>query len=86
MFKKSASVIPNSPSFIHLDKIHKMTNKYYIQQLEKKYDDFLEKYCHLLLLYEDKIEDYLEIRDALTIQLHNITRKEKKCKNCVLIN
>ena len=73
IFKK----VPNSPSFIQINKIQKMTNKYYVQQLERKYDEFLEKYCQLLLLY-NIMDDYLEIRDALTIQLNNIQRNEDK--------
>jgi hypothetical protein len=69
--------IPNSPPFIDLNKIDKMINKHYVEQLEKKYDEFLEKYCQLLLLY-NIIDDYLDIRDALTIKLCDIERKNRK--------
>ena len=69
--------VPNSPQFIDLNKINKMTNKYYVEQLEKKYDEFLEKYCQLLLLY-NIIDEYLEIRDALSIKLCDIERKNRK--------
>jgi hypothetical protein len=69
--------VPNSPPFIELHRIDKMTNKYYIEQLEQKYDKFLEKYCQLLLLY-NIIDDYLEIRDALSIKLCDIERRNRK--------
>jgi hypothetical protein len=45
--------------------------------LEKKYDKFLEINQHLLFL-QDTIDFYLDIRDALTIQLQRLEREERK--------
>ena len=72
--------LPNVPPYISLDKIEKMTNKFDLKDLEKKYDDFLDKYVQILLLY-DNIDVYLEIRDVLTQRISDIERLEKKRKN-----
>lgn len=66
--------LPDLPPHISLDKIQKMTNRYQLNALEKKYDEFIDKNTHILMLYE-VIEEYLEIRDALTIRLSKIKRE-----------
>jgi hypothetical protein len=73
---------PNRPPCLTMEKIEKMNNKFQLMDLERNYDDFLEKNQQLLLLY-DIIDDYLEIRDAITIKLCRIRRFEKlkKYKN-----
>ncbi len=74
--KPSDISIPKSPPLISIEKIDKMTNKFHLKQLEKKYDDFLEKNQQILLLY-NIIEAYVDIRDALTIKINKIERREK---------
>jgi len=70
-------ILPNSPPHISLDKIKKMTNKYQLLELEKNYDEFLDKYIHLMLLY-DNIDEYLETRDLITIRISQLKRMEKR--------
>jgi hypothetical protein len=55
---------------ISLDQIEKMVNLNELRDLEKKYDEFLEKKVQVLLLYgSSEIDLYLDIRDALTIRV-----------------
>jgi hypothetical protein len=68
--------LPKGPISISLDEIDQMTNTYLLKKLETEYDDYLDKYQHLLLLH-DLIDDYLDIRDALTIRLSRIERMER---------
>ena len=74
--KKELHLRISSPQ-ISFEKIEKMTNKYQLKILENKYDEFLEKYLHLMMLYDNNIEEYLETRDALTKRINNIERLEK---------
>ena len=67
---------PNRPPYLTMEKIEKMTNKFQLMDLERNYDEFLERNQQLLLLY-DIIDDYLEIRDAITIKLCRMRRFEK---------
>lgn len=55
---------------ISLDQIEKMVNLNELQDLEKKYDEFLKKKVQVLLLYgSSEIDLYLDIRDALTVRV-----------------
>jgi hypothetical protein len=65
------------PPYIDPKHIHKIRNKYDLLELELKYDKFLYNYQHYLYLH-NLIEEYLDIRDALTIQRQRIEREEKK--------
>ena len=66
----------NPPRIIDLKKIEKTTDKYFLSDLESKYDKFIEKNMHLLMLY-DLIDDILDIRDAIILQIGRIKRKER---------
>jgi hypothetical protein len=66
----------NPPHIIDLKKIEKITDKYFLSDLESKYDKFIEKNLHLLMLY-NLIEDLLDIRDAIILQIGRIKRKER---------
>lgn len=66
----------NPLPIIDFKKIEKTTDKYFLQNLESKYDKFIEKNQHLLMLY-DLIEDLLEIRDAIILQIGRLKRKER---------
>lgn len=70
----SQSFIPNCPPIMSINAIQKITNIAKLKELERKYDDFLEKNMQILLLY-NTIEDYLEIRDALTIRISKLRRE-----------
>jgi hypothetical protein len=70
-------VIPHSPPSIALSSIIKMKNKHQLQDLERKYDKFLQTNQHLLFLH-NIIEDYLDIRDALIIQIQRLQREERR--------
>ena len=74
--KTQKIILPNSPPHISLDKIKKMTNKYQLLELEKNYDEFLDKYIQLMLLY-DNIDEYLETRDLITMRISQLERIER---------
>jgi hypothetical protein len=74
--KQPKIILPNSPPHISLDKIEKMTNKYQLLELEKNYDEFLDKYIQLMLLY-DNIDEYLETRDLITMRISHLERMER---------
>ena len=69
--------IKGIPPYIHPVHIQKIRNKHDLLELELKYDKFLYSYQHFLYLH-NLIEEYLDIRDALTIQRQRIEREEKK--------
>lgn len=71
----SPLLLPNSPPPISFEQIEQITNKKQLLELEKTYDEFLEKKCQLLLLY-DIIDEYLEIRDKITIKILKMDREE----------
>ena len=75
--KTQKIILPNSPPHISLDKIKKMTNKYQLLELEKNYDEFLDKYIQLMLLYNN-IDEYLETRDLITMRISQLERMEKR--------
>lgn len=76
----SPSSLPNRPPPLSINMIEQITNIAHLRVLEKKYDDFLDKNIQILMLY-NVIEDYLEIRDALTIRISKLKR-ENKMKFC----
>jgi hypothetical protein len=65
------------PPKIDINKIYLISDINYLSQLEIIYDNFLNKNHHLLALYE-LIDDMLDIRDALTIQVSKLKRKAEK--------
>jgi hypothetical protein len=62
--------------FIKPEKINTLTNKIYLMKLERQYDEFLEKNHHILLLL-DCLEQYLDIRDAITVRLGKLIREDE---------
>lgn len=70
----------NPPQMIDFKKIEKTTDKHFLQCLEHKYDKFIEKNQHLLMLY-NLIEDMLDIRDAILLQIGRLKRKERFNEN-----
>ena len=64
------------PPFIKPEKIKKITDKIYLMKLERQYDEFLERSHHILLLL-DCLEEYLDIRDAISIRLSKLTREDE---------
>ena len=70
----SPSNLPNAPPKLSIHIIQKMTNISILKELENKYDEFLDKNMQILLLY-NVIEDYLEIRDALTLRISKLRRE-----------
>lgn len=67
----------NFPPLIEVSTIAKIRNKHDLLNLELKYDKFLSTNQQLLFL-NNLIEEYLDIRDALTIQRQRMEREEKK--------
>jgi len=68
--------IPDSPKYISICNIKKMTNIYLLRKLEYQYDEFLEKKCQILLLL-NTIDEVLEIRDALTMRIIVLKREKR---------
>lgn len=69
-------LFPNPPRVLEIEKIHKITDKYFLIDLESKYDKFIVKNQHLLMLY-DLIEDLLDIRDAILMRVGRLKRQEQ---------
>jgi hypothetical protein len=69
--------LPNSPPKIQMDNIEKMTDLTMLSVLESKYDEFLDKNSQILLLLclDNLIDEYIEIRNALTIRVSKLNRE-----------
>ena len=65
--------------YIEPSKIRTIRNKGYLMELEKQYDDFLDKNQQILMLLET-IYDYLDVRDAIRLQVQRLDIEEKKKK------
>ena len=57
--------------------IQSIINKSWLIELERKYDVFLEKNKEKLII-QDTIEYYLDIRDAISLQIMYIKRMNRK--------
>ena len=64
------------PPVIEPDIINRLTDKYVLQKLESKYDEFINKNQDALFSHE-LIEDLLVIRDNILLRLGRVTRSEK---------
>jgi len=84
-FLNKSQNVPMLPPKISIEDILVMPNKRQLIELERKYDKFLNDNQHYLLLL-DVLEDYLDIRDALIIQIQRIQRKEKEHNSDIIIN
>jgi hypothetical protein len=73
---RSPFSIPDSPEYLSVERINKMTNLYHLKKLEYQYDDFLEKRCQILLLL-NVIDEVFEIRDALIMRVNALIRQEQ---------
>jgi hypothetical protein len=69
-------LFPNSPRVYDIEKIHKITDKYFLIDLESKYDKFIVNNQQVLMLY-NLIEDMLDIRDAILIRVGRLQRQER---------
>ena len=58
-------------------KIRTIRNKGYLMELEKQYDEFLDKNQQILMLLET-IYDYLDVRDAIRLQVQRLDIEYKK--------
>lgn len=78
--------LPFSPPKISLEHIDKMTDIDTLSGLETKYDEFLDKNSQiLLLLYLDNIiDEFIEIRNALTSRVSRLNREQQLRSNVVL--
>jgi hypothetical protein len=71
---QSPSTLPNHPPILSVNEIQKIKSLNQLKELEQSYDDFLDKNMQVLLLY-NVVEDYLELRDALTIRISRLRRE-----------
>jgi hypothetical protein len=65
--------IHDSPKYISIERISKITSIYYLRHLEYEYDNFLEKKFQILLLL-NVIDEVLEIRDKIIRQINVLRR------------
>ncbi len=61
------------PTVVNADRIYKLYDLPYVQELERTYDDFIELNQHSLTLY-DLIDCILDIRDAIIIRRCQLQR------------
>ncbi len=66
----------NAPPIVNPSKINSITDINYLLDLEYKYDNFLEANQQLLDLY-NIIDELLDIRNAITIQISRLERKRQ---------
>jgi hypothetical protein len=76
VFPQQAPLSVKGPPIITFSDIKRMKSKHQLMILEKQYDSFLNRQQHTLILH-DVIEHYLDIRDALIIQIQRIQREER---------
>lgn len=73
---RSPFSIPDSPQYMSVNNIAKMTNIYILKKLEYEYDEFLEKRCQILQLL-NVIDEVFEIRDSLIIRINALERERR---------
>ena len=66
----------NMPPLVTPSKVVLITDLYYLIDLEKRYDDFLETNQQILDLY-NVIDELLDIRDSIAIQVCRLKRKNR---------
>ena len=72
------TLFKNPPPSVNLQSIGSITDKYWLIKTEAKYQAFIVENQQLLMLH-DIIEDFLDIRDAMLLQIGRLNRLEKKC-------
>jgi hypothetical protein len=70
---KSYKNIHKYPQYISIEKINSISQ---LTILEKQYETFIKKNIQILLL-NDTIHDYLDIRDKITFKISKLKREEK---------
>ena len=68
--------IPDSPPYISSSTIKRETNISLLQKWERKYSEFLEKKCQILLLL-DAIDEIIDIREALLMQIYVLEQEQR---------
>ena len=76
IFIHSPFSIPDSPQYISIENINKMTNISHLKKLEYEYDNFLEKKCQILMLL-NVIDEVFDIRDTLIVRISTLIIKER---------
>jgi|LauGreDrversion4_2_1035121.scaffolds.fasta_scaffold03017_14 hypothetical protein len=67
--------IPDSPTYLSLEKINTITNIQILKQFEYDYDLFIEKKFQILVLL-DSIDLIFEIRDAIIMRINSLKRQK----------
>ena len=73
---KALTHFKNVPPIVNPSKINIITDISYLLELESKYDIFLEKNIQLLDLY-NIIDELLDIRNTITIQISRLKRQHQ---------
>jgi hypothetical protein len=71
------TLFKNPPPSVNLQLIGSITDKFWLINTEAKYQAFIIENQQLLMLH-DIIEDFLDIRDAMLLQIGRLNRLEKK--------
>ncbi len=66
------------PTIVNIDRVAKLHDLPYVQQLEIAYDEFIDVHQHSLALY-NLIDYILDIRDAIIIRRCQLERYYNKC-------
>lgn len=67
---------PKSPPRLTTEQINRMSI-YMLKDLEIQYDQYLENYCQLFMLY-DNIDEVIDIRNYITFRIGKLTRDKIK--------
>ena len=68
MFKISPFILPDSPPYIKMDILNKITSIDKLKKLETQYDEFLNNNFQILLLL-NLLDEILEIRDIIIVRI-----------------
>ena len=60
--------LPNSPPYIKMEILNKMTNINKLKNVERQYDEFLNNNFQILLLL-NLLDEILEIRDMIIVRI-----------------
>ena len=78
--------LPNSPPYIKMEILNKMTNINKLKNLERQYDEFLNNNFQILLLL-NLLDEILEIRDMIIVRIiqAELRNRREAWKNVIVL-
>lgn len=75
------------PYKLNKKEINNMNDEEVLKEVENTYNLFIEKKCHILLLLsmDNILEEYIDIRDAISMRLEKIIRNNKNIKHLQML-